>query len=766
MRAPEMLFLFSLVAAMRTVMRVRGMAVQLTIIGMLVAAVTAAPEFPIAKPGCRDRCGNVSIPYPFGTGPGCYLDKPFLITCNHTFSPPKAFLETSAINVTEITLEGKLHIEQFIAKDCYNASGKTDNNIPSLTLSDFIISDADNMFVSIGCDTVASLRGNLKEAGSNENEYEVGCTSSCNSLKYVPNDTCSGIGCCQTSLAKGVDDFNISVTSKTDHSGILDFSPCSYAFIIEEKRFNFSKSYFKDLENVDKLPMVVDWSIGKNSCAKVKTNTSACQGNSTCYDPDNGNGYLCRCRAGYRGNPYLSNGCLDIDECTDASVKHNCSHICTNLLGNYTCSCPKGYRGDGRKNSEGCNRRRSLVIQIVVGTGGGLTSLLMGITWLFWGYKKWKLLKLKERFFRQNGGLMLEQHLSRREGPVIETTKIFTAEELEKATCKYHESRILGHGGFGTVYKGTLTDGRIVAIKKSKTIDQSQIEQFINEVVVLYQINHRNVVKLLGCCLETEVPLLVYEYVANGTLFDHIHDRSKVSAFTWEIRLKIASETAGVLSYLHSTASMQIIHRDVKSTNILLNNSYTAKVSDFGTSRLVPLDQDELSTMVQGTLGYLDPEYLHTSQLTDKSDVYSFGVVLMELLTGMKVISFDRPEGERNLSAYFLCALKEDRLIHILQDCMVNQDNMRQVKEVANIARKCVRIRGEERPSMKEVAMELEGLRTSAKYPWTNDESYIEETEYLLGKSMEIVGFEEMAGTSAGYHSLQNHLMQSLGGGR
>ncbi|KAG5250792.1 wall-associated receptor kinase [Salix suchowensis] len=729
-------------------MRVRGMALQLTVIGMLVAAVTAAPEFPIAKPGCSDRCGNVSIPYPFGTGPGCYRGSRFLITCNDSFNPPKAFLTTSTINVTEITLEGKLHVEKYIAKDCYNASGRTRRIKPTLKLAKFIISDSDNIFVSIGCDTVASLSGNLKEAGSNETKYTVGCMSSCNSLKYVPNDTCSGIGCCQTSLAKGVDDLNITVTSQKNHSGILDFNPCSYAFIIEEKKFNFSRSSLLDLENVNKLPMVIDWR------------------NSTCYDPDNGNGYLCRCLDGYRGNPYLPNSCLDIDECTDAAVHHNCTHHCTNTVGNYTCSCPKGYHGDGRKNGDGCIRRRSLVIQIAVGIGVGLISLLMGITWLFWGYKKWKLIKLKEKFFRQNGGLVLEQQLSRREGPVTETAKIFTAEELEKATCKYHESRILGHGGFGTVYKGTLTDGRVVAIKKSKTIDQSQIEQFINEVVVLYQINHRNVVKLLGCCLETEVPLLVYEYVANGTLFDHIHDKSKVSAFTWEIRLRIASEIAGVLSYLHSAASMQIIHRDIKSTNILLDNSYIAKVSDFGTSRLVPLDQDELSTMVQGTLGYLDPEYLHTSQLTDKSDVYSFGVVLVELLTGMKVISFDRPEGERNLSMYFLCALKEDRLVHILQDCMVNQDNMRQVKEFANIAKKCIRIRGEERPSMKEVAMELEGLRTSANHPWTNDESNVEETEYLLGKSMEIVGFEEMTGTSVGYPSLQNHVMQSLGGGR
>ncbi|KAJ6685313.1 hypothetical protein OIU79_015387 [Salix purpurea] len=220
-------------------MRVRGMALQLTIIGLLVAAATAAPEFPIGKPGCRDRCGNVSIPYPFGTKPGCYYDAEFLITCNDSFNPPKAFLTASAINVTEITLQGKLHVEKYIAKECYNASGRTGRFNPKFTLAKFIISDSDNIFVSIGCDTVASLSGNLKEAGSAGNEYEVGCTSFCNSFKYVPNDTCSGIGCCRTSLAKGVNRFALSVASQTNHSAILDFSPCSYAFIIEEKKFNF-----------------------------------------------------------------------------------------------------------------------------------------------------------------------------------------------------------------------------------------------------------------------------------------------------------------------------------------------------------------------------------------------------------------------------------------------------------------------------------------------------------------------------------------------
>ena len=377
--------------------------------------------------------------------------------------------------------------------------------------------------------------------------------------------------------------------------------------------------------------------------------------------------------------------------------------------------------------------------------------LLLSISWLYWGLKKRKFIRLKEKFFQQNGGLMLQQQLSRQEGS-DETIKIFTAGELEKATNKYDESNIVGRGGYGTVYKGTLTNGRIVAVKKSKMIDKSQIEQFINEVLVLSQINHRNVVKLLGCCLETEVPLLVYEFITNGTLFNYIHGERKASTISWEVRLRIATETAGVLSYLHSATSTPIIHRDVKSTNILLDDNYTAKVSDFGASRLVPLDQTQLSTLVQGTLGYLDPEYLLTSQLTEKSDVYSFGVVFVELLTGEKALSFDRSEEERSLAMYFLSSWKDDNLFQVLDKHIVNEGNIEQLREAANLAKRCLRLKGDERPTMKEVAMELERIKMMEKHAWIDSK----EKEQLHGESSQAYDNDCSFGfTSASFNSLR-----------
>ncbi|CAN6938999.1 unnamed protein product [Brassica oleracea] len=242
---------------------------------------------------------------------------------------------------------------------------------------------------------------------------------------------------------------------------------------------------------------------------------------------------------------------------------------------------------------------------------------------------------------------------------------------------------------------------------------KTKVEEFINEVSVLSQINHRNIVKLMGCCLETEVPILVYEHIPNGDLFKRLHDDSDDYIMTWEVRLRIAGEIAGALAYLHSAASTPVYHRDIKTTNILLDEKYRAKVSDFGTSRSINIDQTHLTTLVAGTFGYLDPEYFQTSQFTDKSDVYSFGVVLVELITGEKPFSVMRSEENRGLASHFNEAMKENRVLDIVDSRIKEECKQEQVLAVAKLARRCLSLKGKKRPNMREVSIELERIRSS-----------------------------------------------------
>ncbi|KAJ0442185.1 putative protein kinase RLK-Pelle-WAK family [Helianthus annuus] len=365
-------------------------------------------------------------------------------------------------------------------------------------------------------------------------------------------------------------------------------------------------------------------------------------------------------------------------------------------------------------------------------TGFGFLAILVGITWLYFVIKKRNLVKLREKFFQQNGGLLLKQRITNNEGNV-DSTKVFTALELEKATNNYAEDRILGRGGYGIVYKGILTGHRVVAIKKSRVVDETQIELFINEVIILTKVNHRNVVKLLGCCLETEVPLLVYEnndLVIMGESSKRCERNNDLIA-------------AGALSYLHSATSTPVIHRDVKSANILLDDNYTTKMADFGASRLVPLDQTQVTTLVQGTLGYLDPEYFHTSQLTEKSDVYSFGVVLAELLTGKKPLCMERTEEERNLAAHFIMSLKEDRLFQILEPRVVREGTLEQLQQIGALVKRCLSLTADERPTMKEVTIHIEGLRKFTQHPWVTRHGDEENSNLLNAEGQESDLYEE-----------------------
>ncbi|KAK9692176.1 hypothetical protein RND81_09G246000 [Saponaria officinalis] len=348
--------------------------------------------------------------------------------------------------------------------------------------------------------------------------------------------------------------------------------------------------------------------------------------------------------------------------------------------------------------------------------GGGislvLVLLILGCYWLYRYLKKRKEFKQKAKYFKRNGGLLLQQQMSSTEG-IVDKTKVFTVAELEKATDNFNENRILGQGGQGMVYKGVLTDGRIVAIKKSKKVDETQVEPFINEVVLLSQINHRNVVGLLGCCLETEVPTLVYEFIPNGTLYQNLHGQGDEFQLTWKMRLQIAAESAGAVAYLHSSSSAPIYHRDIKSANILVGEKYRAKVSDFGTSRAITIDQTHVTTAVQGTYGYLDPEYFQSHQFTEKSDVYSFGVVLVELVTGKKPIHPTGNGGWISLAAEFLSKMEDSCLFDILDSRIIDEGKEEEFVAVAELARKCLYVNGKQRPTMKEIAAQLDAIRSS-----------------------------------------------------
>ncbi|KAH6827789.1 Wall-associated kinase family protein [Perilla frutescens var. hirtella] len=420
----------------------------------------------------------------------------------------------------------------------------------------------------------------------------------------------------------------------------------------------------------------------------------------------------CYCRDGFEGNPYLLEGCSDIDECSNATL-NQCGpySICTNSIGSFSCEYLSG------KSKHKRFRTLIKITPIVIGSVLGVLILLTA-AWKS-GKAITKIIKVikasrKYMFFKQNGGILLEQQLATIENG-LEKTKLFSSIELAKATDDYNENQILGRGGEGIVYKGMLEDGRIVAVKKTERVHQGDVEAFINEVIIVSQINHRNVVKLFGCCLESEVPRLVYEFIPNGTLFHHIHDPHEDFPLFWEMRVRIAKEVAGALAYLHSSTSVPIYHRDIKSTNILLDEKYRAKISDFGTSRSASIDQTYVTTRVVGTFGYLDPEYFQSNHFTKKSDVYSFGVVLVELLTGEKAISAARLEEGRGLAMYFLLSMDQNQLFDIVDPRVLREGKREEIEAMAEIAKRCLHLNGKSRPTMKEVAHHLEGIQVEKR---------------------------------------------------
>ncbi|XP_047158022.1 probable LRR receptor-like serine/threonine-protein kinase At1g06840 [Vigna umbellata] len=291
----------------------------------------------------------------------------------------------------------------------------------------------------------------------------------------------------------------------------------------------------------------------------------------------------------------------------------------------------------------------------------------------------------------------------------IDGVRAFTYGELSSATNNFSISAQVGQGGYGKVYKGTLSDGTIVAIKRAQEGSLQGEKEFLTEISLLSRLHHRNLVSLIGYCDEEGEQMLVYEFMSNGTLRDHLSVTAK-EPLTFAMRLKIALGAAKGLMYLHTEADPPIFHRDVKASNILLDSKFSAKVADFGLSRLAPVPDMEgvvpghVSTVVKGTPGYLDPEYFLTHKLTDKSDVYSLGVVFLELLTGMHPISHGKNIVREVNIAY------QSGVIFSIIDGRMGSYPSEHVEKFLTLALKCCEDEPEARPRMAEVVRELENI--------------------------------------------------------
>ncbi|XP_058212257.1 calmodulin-binding receptor-like cytoplasmic kinase 2 isoform X7 [Rhododendron vialii] len=290
----------------------------------------------------------------------------------------------------------------------------------------------------------------------------------------------------------------------------------------------------------------------------------------------------------------------------------------------------------------------------------------------------------------------------------------FTMEEIHKATKNFSPTLKIGQGGFGTVYKGRLEDGTVVAIKRAKqsVYDKHLGQEFQSEIRTLAQVEHLNLVRYYGYLEHEDERIVVVEYVPNGTLRDHL-DCMQGNILDLAARLDIAVDVAHAVTYLHMYTDHPIIHRDIKSSNILLTENLRAKVADFGFSRLAAdSDATHVSTQVKGTAGYLDPEYLRTYQLTEKSDVYSFGVLLVELVTGRRPIEPKREKKERITTRWAIKNFTDGDAILVLDPRLDrSRANNLALEKTLELALRCLAPYKQNRPTMRRCAEILWSVR-------------------------------------------------------
>lgn len=339
----------------------------------------------------------------------------------------------------------------------------------------------------------------------------------------------------------------------------------------------------------------------------------------------------------------------------------------------------------------------------------------------------------------------------------ISSSKIgysFPLAVIKEATKNFNDGLIIGVGGFGKVYMGVLRDETKVAVKRGVPHSQQGFSEFETEIEMLSQFRHRHLVSLIGYCDEQNEMIIVYEYMDNGTLKNHLYG-SDLPKLNWRQRLEICIGSAKGLHYLHTGSTKAIIHRDVKSANILLDENLMAKVADFGLSKNGPeIDHTHVSTAVKGSFGYLDPEYLIRQQLTEKSDVYSFGVVMLEILSGRPVIDPSQPRETVNLVEWAIKGLSQGELEKLVDPFLAQEIKPESLKTFGEIAEKCLAERGVDRPTMGEIlwklecALQLEGICVRPRLNTQPSNSHFEDsvlsTQYSVGSDIDGVSMSKV----------------------
>ncbi|CAL9115768.1 unnamed protein product [Musa textilis] len=391
---------------------------------------------------------------------------------------------------------------------------------------------------------------------------------------------------------------------------------------------------------------------------------------------------------------------------------------------NHTCFCPHNSTLGTcpPTNEEPVGHPKNAKIKgIIIGVSAATGAFLLLCTcYLFYKHKKKRRFPPSSKSLSQSSSLkpsLMDPEM----GSALLQTQVFSYAELEEATNKFDASNKLGDGGFCTVYKGKLQDGRTVAVKRLYENNYRRLEQFMNEIQILSRLRHQRLVILYGCTSHhSRELLLVYEFVSNGTLAHHLHGSpASQDILTWPTRLRIAIETADALAYLHAV-NPPVIHRDVKTNNILLDSNFHVKVADFGLSRLIPKDVTHISTAPQGTPGYLDPEYHQLFQLTDKSDVYSFGVVLFELISSKPAVDMTRNRSEINLANMAITRIQKGELEQLVDTALGYQSDevtRKTITMVAEVAFRCLQSDADMRPPIKEVLEVLQAIESDGYRP-------------------------------------------------